>query len=178
MAADPGWSVEDARPQCHVMYIGLDDPISGSPDVAEVFSPPRISKVAEAVGLKSGKAYDLTTGFDFQRPEVRKRVLTEIREQKPDLVVICPPCDKFSSLCNLNGYRGSNSWIKGILKAWVLLRFAMEVAKVQVECGRFEHPDGARSWQEKCVLRIRCTHGVDSVVFDQCMYGSSQQQAT
>ena len=40
-------------------------------DIAEVSSPPRITKIAQLVGLRPGLAMDLTTGWDFDLNEHR-----------------------------------------------------------------------------------------------------------
>ena len=104
--------------QCNVALIQL------GPDVSEVFSIPRISQTAKAVGLTPGKTYDIANGFDLTQSEVRKRVLSKLRDSGPKLVVISPPCDQYSSLCNLAGYRGSSEWARKLMKAKVEVRHA------------------------------------------------------
>ena len=42
-------------------------------DVAEIYSPPRVTKEAESLGLKIGEAMDFTTGWDFRLEADRKR---------------------------------------------------------------------------------------------------------
>ena len=105
---------------------------------------------------------------------VRAQVLDELRVAKPKLVIVCPPCDQYSSLCDMSGYRGSANWVRKMLKARVMLRFAMQVAEQQVRQGNlflFEHPQSARSWQDRQVKHVGKLPGVGSVVFDQCMFG-------
>ena len=43
-----------------------------SVDVAEVFSPPRVTIQAKKFGLKARDAWDLTTGWDFSKASHRK----------------------------------------------------------------------------------------------------------
>ena len=53
----------------------VGDTDAGSPkqarsiDISEVFSPPRVTKVAEEYGLKPGDALDLITGWNFDLKE-------------------------------------------------------------------------------------------------------------
>ena len=42
-----------------------------SVDVTEVYSPPRVTLEAKKFGLKSGEAWDLTTGWDSTKKEHR-----------------------------------------------------------------------------------------------------------
>ena len=59
--------------------------------VAEVFSPPRFAPLAESVGAL-GKSYDLQTGFDFTKASDWDRVARELRENPPNLLILCPQC--------------------------------------------------------------------------------------
>ena len=81
------------------------------PDVPEVFFVPRISQTAKGGGLTPGKTYDLANGYDMTKAEVRKRVLAELKEAKPKLAMLCPPCDRHvwvSRECDL-GSEGPSS---------------------------------------------------------------------
>ena len=41
-------------------------------DIAELFSPPRVSKLGkEKFGFQPGGCFDIRTGYDLTRPEVR-----------------------------------------------------------------------------------------------------------
>ena len=51
-------------------------------DVAEVFSPPRVTAEAEKWGLKAGDAMDLTTGWDFNLERHREAAKEYIRRMK------------------------------------------------------------------------------------------------
>ena len=48
-------------------------------DVSEVFSPPRVAKMAERVGLAGGKSMDLQNGWDFSKFSDRRKALHMLR---------------------------------------------------------------------------------------------------
>ena len=52
-------------------------------DIAEVYSPTRVTGYAEKYGLKPGEAMDLTTGWDFRRKEHRETAIEYVRRVKP-----------------------------------------------------------------------------------------------
>ena len=41
-------------------------------DVVEAYPPPRVTLEAKKFGLKPGEAWDLTTGWDFNRQDHRE----------------------------------------------------------------------------------------------------------
>ena len=152
--------------RCEVLYVGLGC------DVAEVCSPPGVRKEIESAGLGSGPVYDIKNGWDLTSKAVQDRVLAEITQQRPELVVLCPPCGPFSITQNMNKRRGSNAWLREQAKARILLRFGVKVARLQLEAGRlymFEHPVGA--WRDRTVQHVSKLHNVRVVRLDQCMVG-------
>ena len=70
-----------------------------SPDVAEAYSQPRLTKVA---GYKSGFAIDFRTGWDLSKPEVEQEESKLLEEQKPWLLMVSPSCTWFSTLQGWN----------------------------------------------------------------------------
>ena len=52
-------------------------------DVAEVFSPRRVSSEAAKFGLMAGEAMDLTTGWDFNRKEDRDKAEEYVDKANP-----------------------------------------------------------------------------------------------
>ena len=52
-------------------------------DVSEIYSPERVAKVAEAMGLKKGLSMDILTGWDFNLNESRRRAWAHVKEDKP-----------------------------------------------------------------------------------------------
>ena len=74
----------------------------GQVDVAEVYSPPRVTSMAKKMGMHAGSAMDLRTGFDFTRKEDRDEARKKIKEEKPRLLVGSPECTMFSTLQQLS----------------------------------------------------------------------------
>ena len=72
-----------------------------SPDIIEMFSPPRVTKVGKGMGLEAGEAMDLITGWDFSREEDRKKAWY-IKVEKPKLIIGSPPCTMFSVLQHMH----------------------------------------------------------------------------
>ena len=56
-------------------------------DITEVFSPPRVVKQGELIGLRSGSSMDLLTGWNFELKADMDRAIRMIEEQKPNLVI-------------------------------------------------------------------------------------------
>ena len=59
-----------------------------------------------------------------------------------------------------------------------LLKVAVKACMIQVKSGNLfilEHPVGASSWKEECMLELGGMKGVHSWVLDQCMYGLESQ---
>ena len=79
------------------------------PHVVEVYSPPRVTDMAEQWGLVPGLAMDITTvdptdgePWDFNVPEKARKAEAYVREAKPLLLVGSPVCTAFSQLQTLN----------------------------------------------------------------------------
>ena len=94
--------------------------------VSEIFSPPRVTKVANKIGLKPGFALDLTENdpvdglpWDFSKQEKRERALNTLREEKPYLLVGSPPCTVFSSLFSANISRMDPAVVKSRIREGV-----------------------------------------------------------
>lgn len=97
-----------------------------------------------------------------------------IATHKPFMVALSPPCTMYSHLQSLNKKRGSTEWELQKRKAGELLKFSMDVAKVQVASGRyfmFEHPMRATSWSETCVQEVATLPGVGAVGLDMRAFG-------
>ena len=141
-------------------------------DIAEVFSMPRVTEEAKKFGLNPGLAIDIKNGWDLTLSHQRKKCMQWVRQNKPLMLILSPPCTAFSTLQNLNPWtaRREREFWQGV----TLLKFAMELAKEQVEQGRyfiFEHPASASSWKRKEVTAVTGMNGVRIYTADQCMYG-------
>ena len=140
--------------------------------VAEVFSPPRMTPVAESMGFV-GRSYDLLNGFDFRKPADRDRVKKELREAPPDLLVLCPPCTHEGGWWNLNSVHLSPlERLRIQNESRMYIRFCCELFQQQVSSGRralFEHPKGARTWSYDEVMRLIDRHFL--VKCHMCRFG-------
>ena len=124
-------------------------------DCAEVYSPPRITEVANRIEMKSAWALDLTTldeegnPWDFSLPHQRKKAMDFLNKDKPLFLVTCPMCGPFSSINDLNYGKTSEEEIRKKLQdAMMHMRFALSLCLMQFAEGRmlmFEHPAGASS---------------------------------
>ena len=65
-------------------------------DVAEMYSPPRVTEVAERVGLQKGWSLDLRNGWNFLDPLQRERARKMVRTAKPGMPSF--GCSQYSSL--------------------------------------------------------------------------------
>ena len=142
--------------------------------ISEVFSEPRIAKTGKRLGLQQGTSFDIKTGFDFNNQEDRVRAWRKLQVEKPDLLILCPPCGPFSLLQEWNYPRMKMEKAMCMLGEGVEhLTFSMEMFEWQVMEGRwalFEHPITSRAWNEECVQRVLQLPGVQKVVGDQCQF--------
>ena len=121
-----------------------------SVDVAELYSPPRVTAEAQKFGLKTGEAMDILTGWDFTKDEHKRMAKEYIDKYNPRLIVGSPVCAMFSALQNLTW------WTEEKHYRWredrKHLQFEGELHKQQVKEGRWflhKHPASATSWSLK-----------------------------
>ena len=69
-----------------------------SPDVAEVFSTPRMARMDQKFSMSAGFALDLTTcddkgvPWDFSKPTMQQKALELVEKVKPTMLVMSPSC--------------------------------------------------------------------------------------
>ena len=141
-------------------------------DVAEVYSPQRVTLEARKHGLKPGEAMDLTTGWDFRQQEHRELAEKYVEELKPLLLIGSPMCTMFSRLQTLSGWsdKKEERWVD----AKEHIKFVIKLYEKQMAGGRLflhEHPASATSWKLDEVQKVMKIVGVKVVEADQCMYG-------
>ena len=79
-----------------------------SNDVSEVYSPPRVTEVAEATGIRPGWALDLAINNDIGEPRDLSLPANQVEALKRqeaealEMLIAFPKCVAFSSLQNLN----------------------------------------------------------------------------
>jgi len=141
-------------------------------DVSEVFSPPRVGKVAMKFGLEVGDAMDLTTGWDFTKEEDQAKAEKYVDDKKPLVLIGGPPCVAFSQLQTL--IPDSDRKAKQLAEGIKHMEFMAKLYKNQVEGGRIflhENPAHAKSWALPCIKKLMRSMGVFVVDADQCMFG-------
>ena len=154
-------------------------------DVSEVYSQPRMTKMAESLGLKKGFALDLLTNdeagvpWDLSRPEVQQKALTLLEETKPWLLVVSPPCTVFSPLQRWNFTKMEEHEVEKRLKEGMShLAFAVLMCVKQAKAGRkymIEHPAPASSWQTVLLNKLLREADATKVTFDFCQLGMKSE---
>ena len=116
--------------------------------MVEVFSPPRITAMADKMGLLAGIAVDLRTGWDLNDPRHAQALWKYLIVAKPLLGIGTPECRGFSNMRRLNKHKPGYPAILAESKRHMQLM--VEIYRWQVENGRWflhEHPRHAASWQ-------------------------------
>ena len=148
--------------------------------VAEIYNPNCFGPLAKRHGLIAGKAFDITLGDDLMRKNKRETVISYIRQVRPGLVVISPPCRMHSQLQNLSKHKRET--IPELMRAYLkkkhegnqLLLFAVSVCELCIELGitfLFEHPFSASSWKHHAMERLLRNPTTFMSNADQCCYG-------
>ena len=127
------------------------------PDISEVFSPPRVTKMAQTEGLTAGVALDLRTcdgqgrRWDFEDSLVQRRALDLVRSTQPRLLIGSPECTAFSALQNLSKHKRDPTVVQDLYKrACRHIEFCTLLYGEQLKRGDLfvhEHPSGASSWK-------------------------------
>ena len=141
-------------------------------DIAEAYSPPRVTEQAKRYGLIAGEAMDITTGWDFTKECDRQRARDYLESEKPRLLIGSPMCTMFSPLQRMT------PWNQQKHQRWREHRrhieFVVDLYKKQMSEGRLflhEHPERATSWRLGAIASLSETDGVYIVKTDQCMFG-------
>ena len=154
----------------------------GKLDVAEVYSPTRVTGMAEKFNLRPGWALDLTmndpddgTPWDFSIPEKREKVKKMLKRDEPFFLIVSPMCGPFSTLQNFNySNMDSNDVMRKLAEAMLHVEFAVELCIAQHLAGRlfmFEHPVAASSWASEALEVLGGLEGVLKANFDFCVLG-------
>ena len=144
-------------------------------DVCELFSTyiTYITACASKIGLKDTRAFDIKMGCDMRKPEAKRQALEFIKQRKPELACVSPPCRMYWVFQRLRKHRDAQ-YTQDMKDAHDMLSFAMEVCEVQRQAGRkffFEHPWEADSWNEESVKDLLKRVDVECVRLDQCCMG-------
>ena len=148
--------------------------------VAEIYNPNCFGPLTQKFGLTPGKAFDLTLGDNLLDKRKQNEVIEYLRQVKPGLVLISPPCRMHSQLQNLSKRKRENmpelmkEYLKKKQQSNQLLIFAIEICHLCLELGMtfvFEHPLSASSWKHRAMERILRLPNVFMTRADQCCYG-------
>eukprot|EP00913_Durusdinium_trenchii_P035579 g33295.t1 len=143
--------------------------------ISELYSPPRISPEAAKRGMEAGTCFDLQTGWDLSREEDRRQMWKILREEKPDVIIVCPPCTAFSRMQALNrGRRDEKKALQVLHTGREHLRLAVAVIRWQLKQGRsivFEHPSTATSWGEAELQELLIRQDLHQIDSHMCAFG-------
>ena len=157
------------------------------PDIAEVYSNPRICQEATARTydgrtLRPGWSLDLKTKdpetgepWDLSKRRVQERVRQLVRETAPYCIVGSPPCTPFSQIQGLNKKKRDKAVIR---REWEEgrrhIRFCLELYRMQVSAGRHyvhEHPKGSAAWKLPEVQQFVLETQAEIVDLNMCAFG-------
>ena len=143
------WSPKQHRQLMHQVQQGTMPKGPGKINVIEVFSPPRFALECEKMGWSCLSA-DLCTGWDFRKSSDRQAMREAVKNRKPDLLVLCPPCTWAGGWFHLNKKHMSDEELceKKILTR-LFINFCKELIKIQLNNGgrvMFEHPRDSVAW--------------------------------
>ena len=150
--------------------------------ISEVYSPPRVAKLAKQIGMQQGFSIDLREvdpddgkPWNLSNPQKRAKIEQRVREEKPLLLIGCPPCTAFCTLFASNISRMNPTEVQEkIAEALVHLNFCLKLYQIQIEGNRYflhEHPWGAWSWKTKGVLALLSNPSVRAVKGHMCTQG-------
>ena len=142
----------------------------GKINVIEVFSPPRFALECEKMGWSCLSA-DLCTGWDFRKSSDRQAMRETVKNRKPDLLVLCPPCTWAGGWFHLNKKHMSDEELreKKILTQ-LFINFCKELIKIQLSNGgrvMFEHPRDSVAWE----LLEELSSQLHTVDLHMCRFG-------
>ncbi len=155
---------------------GVEDAVSGTHNVAEIYSPPRLLPAARRLGLLGSLSLDVLTGWDFRCASARARSLEVFALLGVTFVMTSPPCTLFSVLQTLWNFKRMDARVveMRMAEAKVFLNHSMDVCSSQDDRGDFfgfEHPANSLAWEEESVRTVLQRPSTRTVTFDQCMCG-------
>ena len=152
----------------------------GAVDVAEIYSPHRVTARAAEFGLRPGFAVDLLEEkpsgghWDLGRPEDVEELERLQEEQDPFLLCGSPPCTPFSRLQAFNKGRSDPAKVQAKLEEGRHhLNTAIAAYRRQMGRGRVflhEHPASATSWEEPEMKALQGEDGVYTVQGPMCRW--------
>ena len=146
--------------------------LGAEPSVMEIYTDTEpIASEARRRGLRAAQSMTLSSGWDFKDATTREKALQWIRRVRPYAIILAFPCNPWSVLLNLN----SKVDIQRLRdEAVVLVEFAIQVARLQLDSGRhflMENPLSSGAWKLEQMLEFLTDPRVRSIVVDMCRFG-------
>ena len=112
---------------CALLQVGEDDRPNQSKLVVEVFSPPRFALEAAKRGF-TAMSVDLTLGDDLSIASSRSKLKQYLKDNPPELLVLCPPCAHEGGWFHLNATK-MEKWLylRTCARSCTFIRFCMEL---------------------------------------------------
>ena len=159
----------------------LLQPESGSIDFSESFDlcelcggVGRPSQLAIRRHLKTGKNFDLVTGFDLGKPSDQKLVLQYIETCQVLVVIMAPSCRTLGPTSNLNHQINYDTWLRHYREDMPHVHFCARVASIQIRNNRYffaENPWPTWLVHEGDWPKVLNHKSVVIVILHQCMLG-------
>lgn len=124
-------------------------------------------------GWSLGLEIDEITGrsWDLLRAEDQAESIKLLAEDQPELLIVAPPCTKFSCLENLSKKPVPENEMQS---AREMVDHGIRMCRKEMELGKafmFEHPASASSWKLDNMRELRKTQGVEEFVLHMCEFG-------
>ena len=156
-------------------------------DVAEVYSPARLTAQCRRLGLRGGFAVDLNAvkkngeHWDLNREGDEQELMDVLEEEDPEFLIGSPTCTPFSPLRRLSDFKRSPTIVKteqeegkhhirGSVRA-----YARQL--LHGKCFLHEAPRDAESWNEPDMVWLAAQPGVHWVKGPMCRWKMTQADA-
>lgn len=140
-----------------------------------MYSPPRLVPAAQRAGLKARLSMDLSTGYDFRKPEGLKRSRQELKQRRPAVLLACPPCRTLSPLRGLSNYKRDAKVVREEeQEGEAYLEHALDAIEFQLSHGRgflFERPWTSQAWKHPRVIQLLERKDMYMIRVDMCAFG-------
>ena len=120
---------------------------------------------------------DLSTRWDFDKADHRRRAWSEIENADPEYLIMSPRCTPFSQILSLRPEFFETPEYHELLNCCMVhLQFCVKLMHRQLDRGKkflFEHPWTAWSWYLEALTSVMKREGVVLAKGDQCPYGQT-----
>eukprot|EP00435_Cladocopium_sp_Y103_P030682 s4658_g7.t1 len=148
-------------------------------DFAELFSPPRVTPIAQKLGLHvdPNTIFDTEHGWDVRTKEARQKFRKFQKTRRPKTLMRSPVCKAFSPLQHLNHHKMCPAKLRqDLAEGHLMWDFSLEAAEeqcLQDDYFGLEHPGNATSWKLHKTQKLLRRADVALITFDMCAFGLS-----